>query len=119
MLVLTTNPTTVLGGTTITGTAGVHNGDAVYGNGQPWTLINYGGLEGAGTGSFGVYLTAGGEVVNTVNGPVVGSIVGGEVGVAISGGAGTLVNQGTIKPTGTTSLGVLFNNGTVTNGASG
>jgi len=58
------NPSTVLGGSTITGTAGVHYGDAVFGINYPWTLINYGAIQGAGTTSYAVFLRDGGKVVN-------------------------------------------------------
>ena len=119
MLFLTMNPTTIIGGTTITGTAGVYNGDAVYGS-KPttWTLINYGALQGAGSTSFGVDLEAGGKVVNGANGSVVGLISGAYDGVVIRGADGALVNQGTISSTGFN--GAYFGAaGTVTNGASG
>src|SRR5215469_13841875 len=112
------NPATVSGGTTITGTPGVYNGDAVVGITYPWTLINYGALRPNGVISFGVDLKAGGEVVNGANGSVVGSISGGYYGVVIEGAAGTLVNQGTISPTNGAGA-LLTAGGTVTNGASG
>src|SRR5215813_1900872 len=114
------NPTTVFGGTTITGTAGVHYGDAVFGINYPWTLINYGAIQGAGTTSYAVFLRNGGKVVNAVNGSVVGSISGGYDGVVIGGSAGTVVNQGTISPAATFGAGVyFFAGGTVSNGAPG
>lgn len=120
-LKLSTNPTTVFGGTTITGTAGVYYGDAVLGFSQPWTLTNYGVIQGAATGSYaGVYLEFGGKVTNAVNGSVVGSITGGTNGIYFGRAAGALVNQGTVSATGSTGHGAFFGaGGTVTNGASG
>src|SRR5262249_7159310 len=120
MLKLSVNPTTVPGGTTITGTAGVYLGSAVVGTTHPWTLTNYGALQGVGAGSYGVFLGAGGTIENAANGLVVGSIIGGYEGGGIFGAAGTLVNQGTISTTTTASVGVDFGaGGTITNGASG
>jgi hypothetical protein len=120
MLVLSTNPTTVFGGTTITGDPSLFNGDAVIGFSYPWTLINYGALQGNGLTPYGVQLGDGGKVVNGAIGSVVGSISGGFDGVVIFGRAGTLVNQGTILATGTDSEGAYFGaGGTVINGASG
>src|SRR5215472_14178514 len=118
---LSTNPTTIIGGQTITGTPlGVYGGAAVVGYGYPWTLINYGALQGFGTTSFGVDLEDGGKVVNAANGPAVGSISGGYDGVVIRGATGTLANQGTISTTGSGGGGVYFGaGGTVTNGAAG
>src|SRR5215471_8367417 len=114
------NPAIVSAGTTITGSSGVYNGDAVYGRYYPWTLINYGALQAVGATSFGVDLEDGGKVVNGRNGPVVGSITGGYDGVVFRGAAGTLVNQGTISTTGSNGGAAYFGaGGTVTNGASG
>src|SRR5262249_62117173 len=95
------NPQTVFGGTTITGTAGVHYGDAVFGINNPWTLINYGAIQGAGTTSYAVFLRDGGKVVNAANGSVVGSIGGGYDGVVIGGAAGPGGYQGPDSPAGT------------------
>ena len=117
----TSNPAVVSGGTTITGTSGVFNGDAVFGSYYPWTLTNYGALQAAsGTTSSGVYLRDGGEVLNAANGPAVGSIRGYD-GVVIRNAPGTLVNQGTISSFAYSSgTGAYFDRGgTVTNGASG
>src|SRR5262249_2551083 len=116
-----TNPTIISVGTTITGTAGSYNGDAVKGVNFPWTLINYGVLQAAaGPFSYGVALFDGGKVVNAANGLAVGSISGGFSGVGIGGGPGTLVNQGTISASNSVSVGAYFSlGGTVTNGASG
>lgn len=120
MLLLSVNPTTVPGGTTITGTAGVYIGDAVYGRFLPWTLTNYGALQPTGATSIGVDLEAGGEVVNSSFGSVVGSISGGYDGVVIRGEPGTLINQGTISPAGISGVGAYLNSGgTIVNGASG
>jgi len=92
MLLLSQNPTTVLGGITITGNAAIFSGSAVVGLSQPWALYNFGTLQGTGAASNGVDLEAGGTVLNGANGPVVGSISGGTDGVVIRGAAGTVTN---------------------------
>lgn len=89
------------------------------------TVVNDGTIIGAGSKtveSYGVYLGAGGSVINGSSSDVAATIQGGYFGVQVSGGAGTVLNVGTIVGLAgsASSWGVrLSQEGTVTNGASG
>jgi hypothetical protein len=95
-----TNTGTISGGVTIGNTGTLINvgggtimnpeNAAIYGLGNAVPVGNSGLITGPGGNGNGVYLEAGGTVVNTVS----GSIAGYYNGVYINGGAGTVVNTG-------------------------
>src|ERR1700722_14951687 len=90
---LSGNPSTIVTGTTISGTASYASG--VYGpNGTAWTLTNQGLVSETGANSYGVSFAAGGTIINTGS----GTITGYESGIALGGG-GSVTNQagGTIS----------------------
>src|SRR5579862_3666447 len=118
------------GGTVVNNLGGLISGTvdgATIGNlagtsGGGGTVSNSGVIQGVGTASAGVYLTAGGTVVNNPGGVVTGILNGAAIGnrSGTSGGGGTISNSGTIAGTGSKSAGILFTTGgTVVNGSGG
>jgi hypothetical protein len=86
--------------------------DAVYGDTHAWDLTNAGATISGNVN--GIYLLAGGSVMNMVD----GVIAGGSNGMVISGGPGYVNNSGAI--TGTNETGVLLlDGGGVVNNSSG
>ncbi|HUB24629.1 MAG TPA: hypothetical protein VL992_04295, partial [Tepidisphaeraceae bacterium] len=101
-----TNPVVINKGVSISGPA-----NAVFGSGQPWTLVNHGSVVGASTAS-GVDLSDGGVVTN-----VASAVISGGNGISIIGAIGTVVNSGSIA--GSYAYGVfLGDGGLVTNSIS-
>src|SRR5579862_2320830 len=118
------------GGTVVNNSGGLISGTvdgATIGNlagtsGGGGTVSNSGVIQGVGTASAGVYLTAGGTVVNNPGGVVTGILNGAAIGnrSGTSGGGGTISNSGRIAGTGSKSAGILFTTGgTVVNGSGG
>ncbi|HEX4368574.1 MAG TPA: Hint domain-containing protein [Rhodopila sp.] len=130
---LLTNPTTIDGTASITGT--VTSGIGVTGpSGTAWTLVNQGLVSETGTSSQGISFAAAGIITNAAGGVVTGSSVGIQInaggsvtnqsGGTISGiqgiyartGAATVMNAGSIGGNLTSGSGIdLDAGGTVTN----
>ena len=82
------------------------------------TVHNYGTVIGGGTVGVGAYLKSGGLVTNGSATDKAATLQGTSAGVAFAGATGTLTNFGLVRGTGTTSIGVAFEDGgTVTNGS--
>ncbi len=95
-----------------TGTIVSNVSPGVYGRSSPNTVANSGTI----SGSQGVYLVAGGSVVNAQGGLITGSTNG----VHVKGSAGYVVNAATIANTGSYGSGVRLDQfGMVTNGGNG
>jgi hypothetical protein len=116
----TENPATIASGAYVGNTAATpsYKGDAVYGAGAAWTVVNDGTIvSGAATSSsIGIDLKSGGSVTNGST----GSIAGKRAGVEIAGPAGTVANFGRITASTSVGIGVYLRaGGSVTNGHSG
>lgn len=86
------NPASVLAGAYVTNTTANHGGIALYGSANyPWTVSNYGTLNGH-AGAAGADLTAGGSISNAL----AGVIAGGVFGIDMTTSAGAVTNRGTI-----------------------
>jgi Ca2+-binding RTX toxin-like protein len=105
------NPIVVDSGVTIS-----NSGNAVYGAGGFWTILNAGTIEGTtGSSGYGIDLLAGGSVTNAAS----AAIDGYTGGIVIENSAGTIVNSGSIAGTGTASYGIhLLAGGSVTDATS-
>ncbi len=110
------------GGSVTNATAGVIEGGSggLRIQGAAGTVINAGFIAGAhGTlaNIYGVYLSAGGTVINTPTGNMQAVIYGLQYGVVVAGGTGSIANLGSIYGRGTAGQGVLLHSaGQVTNG---
>ncbi|HEY4174968.1 MAG TPA: Hint domain-containing protein [Rhodopila sp.] len=103
------NPVTVATGVTITNPnlPALGAKPATY-----WTIVNFGTLQATenNTVSDGILLyNSGGEITNTT----IGSVAGYKAGISIAG-SGTVVNDGTIRTTGTVGSGFYFVGGSFT-----
>ncbi|HXV01269.1 MAG TPA: hypothetical protein VG166_12305 [Caulobacteraceae bacterium] len=84
----------------------------------PGTLRNFGTVGGIGASGIGVELESGGVVVNGAAGDHAATLIGAEFGLLVVNAAGTLSNYGTVRATGTSSIGAAFTEGgTITNGS--
>jgi hypothetical protein len=134
---LLTNPTTIAGTASITGT--VADGIGVIGpSGTAWTLVNQGLVSETGTASLGISFASAGTITNAAGGVVTGSSAGidlnaggsvtNQSGGTISGiqglyaltGAATVVNYGGISGNPTLGSGIVLDaGGSITNVAGG
>jgi hypothetical protein len=93
--------------------------DGVQIRGSAATVTNFGKIAAVSTFGVGVYLSAGGSVINGGAANTAASIASAEIGVEVAHIAGTVSNFGTITGTGPFGRGiVLEEGGSVTNGSS-